>query len=158
MEKIALDEVIKSLGNLVEYGTNQHEIDVAKTAIEHLERAKRFWDDDFDGWYSRHVFNMMALNSYDDLEYLYRWHDLRRNPDDTPDKHNCDWVYVQVEEVGSGYRWIPRLGEYRNGTWWTAGGVDDLKLDPASFTVIAWQQIFPFEVPATQMVEGVSEE
>lgn len=67
----------------------------------------------------------------------YRWHDLRKNPEDLPNKCEMYIVYIEhptkEKEVGVGY--------YKNmhgyGGW--------IALIPNDGNVIAWKEIEPFE-------------
>ena len=67
----------------------------------------------------------------------YRWHDLKKNPDDLPNK--CEMYIVCIEhstkekEVGVGY--YKNMHEYKG---WIA-------LIPNDGNVIAWKEIEPFE-------------
>lgn len=57
-----------------------------------------------------------------------------------PADYGEDWVQIQIKERHTGYLWIPRTGEYRNGAWWVAGFDEDVRVKPP-FEVVAWQPL-----------------
>ena len=57
-----------------------------------------------------------------------------------PADYGEDWVQIQIQEIDTGYLWIPRTGEYRRGSWWVLGYDEDVRVKPP-FEVIAWQPL-----------------
>lgn len=66
----------------------------------------------------------------EDLE-KYKWHDLRKNPDDLP---TTDRDVNFIDFDGDVY-----IGELSNGKWYANQADDRIK------NVIAWKEIEPFE-------------
>ena len=68
----------------------------------------------------------------------YRFHDLRKDPTDLPEKYGEDWVLVKVKCTGMDGK--PILAEYRNGKWF--GDSDhEVAIDNWS-KVIGWFKIY----------------
>ena len=76
-----------------------------------------------------------------------------------PADYGEDWVQIQIQEIGTGYMWIPRIGEYRRGSWWVLGYDEDVRVKPP-FEVIAWQPLpQPYKPKFKQKVANpISEE
>ena len=72
------------------------------------------------------------------VQYKYRWHDLRKNKEDLPIKEGLYAVVVQYDtelsEIGFGY--YENMYGYSSG--WSA-------LRPNYGSIIAWKEIEPFE-------------
>ena len=68
----------------------------------------------------------------------YRWHDLRKNPDDLPDKDGIYMVCIiyPAEEKAVGAAFYGIMYGYKSG--WNM-------LMPNDGNVIAWREIEPFE-------------
>lgn len=45
---------------------------------------------------------------------MTRWRDVNVEP---VDNKKYDWVIIKIKEVDTGFEWIPRVGELRNGIW-----------------------------------------
>lgn len=102
-------------------------------AIVELRKANMLWGDDFDGWYERYTSNMNALNEYCSKKQKYRWHDLRKNPEDLPILYEKVLVYsdFKYSVASSG-----RAGWY-NGDCYIS-------------TPVMWRYIEPFEEGDTE--------
>jgi hypothetical protein len=59
-----------------------------------------------------------------------------------PADYGEDWVQIQIQEIDTGYLWIPRAGEYRRGSWWVLGYDEDVRVKPP-FEVLAWRELPP---------------
>lgn len=64
----------------------------------------------------------------------YRWHDLRKNPDDLPNR-DCD--LLAVRDCMGLHRQAPV--NFSNGTWF------DCIFNETAEDIIAWREIEPFE-------------
>ena len=83
------------------------------------------------------AFNM----AYEALEKAdkYRWHDLRKNPDDLPCKDGLYAITIQYDEESS----ETGFGQYENMYGYTSGWSATM---PSYGKIIAWKEIEPFEV------------
>lgn len=73
----------------------------------------------------------------------YKWHDLRKNPEDLPEDNNTRSEYMVTD--GRKY-FISKYfgkGEFLNGYWEFPEGV--FECNAFDVDVIAWREIEPFE-------------
>lgn len=84
-----------------------------------------------------------SLMKNHELKSKYRWHDLRKNPNDLPDDNDTRSEYVVTD--GSQYFTSKYFGkgEYFNGCWEYPDGV--FECNAYDVDVIAWREIEPFE-------------
>ena len=67
----------------------------------------------------------------------YRFHDLREDPTDLPDKYGEDWVLVKLSITG--FDGVPVIAEYRNGIWYR-DSVEKIPYD--SKNILGWFKIY----------------
>lgn len=77
----------------------------------------------------------MAIKALENAE-KYKWHDLRKNPEDLPD---IECVLIAIEYPGR-YRnyQTHEVATYSHDKW-------DTYLNPIKGEVVAWREIEPFE-------------
>lgn len=73
-----------------------------------------------------------AIDALDNRD-KYKWHDLRKNPDDLPSEDT--WVYV-VDD--SDYQVPYSMALFHNSTNW-------FQVDSGDYDVLAWKYIEPFD-------------
>lgn len=73
------------------------------------------------------------------IEEKYRWHDLRKNPDDLPCKDGLYAITTQYDEELS----ETGFGQYESMYGYTSGWSATM---PSYGKIIAWKEIEPFEV------------
>lgn len=102
-----------------------------KEAIEILKKAPHFPHDKIGAKEAIDI----SIEVMEKAE-KYRWHDLRKNPDDLP-KENGDYIvwYQAVNNVYNG----AKVMFYSTGGGWLAGRTRKEE------GVIAWREIEPFE-------------
>lgn len=69
---------------------------------------------------------------------LYRFHDLRKDPADLPEKYGEDWVLVKLDCTGMDEK--PFIAIHRNGRWFS-DAVENLSFDGYS-NVLGWFRIY----------------
>lgn len=67
----------------------------------------------------------------------YRFHDLRKDPTDLPEKYGEDWVLVKLSITG--FDGVPVIAEYRNGIWYH-DSIDKIPYD--SKNILGWFKIY----------------
>ena len=140
--KEAIREITDIYNNAVQY----HD-DISNTAfnmaIEALEKADILWGEDFDSWYDRYKFNMNALNDYETTNKKYKWHDLRKNPDDLP-KFNGKEIEVMFLTAHGFYNigYYGENGHYRDKYFRNSR---DAYEGYDTHCVVAWREIEPLE-------------
>lgn len=92
-----------------------------------------------DGKLGEEEFELLcACTDAKDYRDKYKWHDLRKNPDDLP-KENCK-QYICFEEY-----WNPNEEQFETGFviyWFVNGRFSTIGL---MVEVIAWKEIEPYE-------------
>ena len=75
---------------------------------------------------------------YKDRAEKYKWHDLRKDPEDLPREDGLYCIAIEwADEIETGFGQWENMYGYRSG--WSA-------LMPSLQAVIAWKEIEPFEV------------
>lgn len=126
-----LDEAISLLCGLHDYHNEEaHELESAKTVMEKLAYAQEK---------ERVKALDVAINAVEKAE-KYRWHDLRKNPDDMPEEdvkvltvHR--YHHFSIGEDANEYE----IGHRYRDTFFFSGG------EGVNSKVLAWKYIEPFE-------------
>lgn len=93
--------------------------------------------------YKKRAYNMsaMEIKKYEreaKVEDPYRFHDLRKDPTDLPEKYGEDWVLVKIGCTGTDGK--PILAEYRNGKWFSDSD-REMPIDDWTM-VLGWFKIY----------------
>ena len=100
----------------------------AEEAVTLLEATKKMTE----GISDLHKVCEMAISALEKSE-KYRWHDLRKNPEDLPEKTDpvliCDWVKCDESHIGY------ELGVYSVFGW----------MKQTNHKILAWRYIEPLE-------------
>lgn len=86
-----------------------------------------------------------AYNELCDYTWKYRWHDLRKNPEDLPEDiyRNVIIAYEDFEEK-SGYKYYDVAFLDVDDLWYSAE-ISNYGYHDEGFFVVAWREIEPFE-------------
>lgn len=89
--------------------------------------------------------NQFNLLMQEDLRKAkYRWHDLRKNPEDLPNNTRTVIIAYEGFEGKSGYKYydVAFLGA---GDLWYSAEVYNFEYHDEGFLVLAWREVEPFK-------------